>query len=184
MKTALLILIFNSMVYAQGVSLGDAARQERARQKASTGNIKVTNETLGTAAALPPEPEDAKSTADGKTADGKDIKADGKTDAKPEAKVEGPHDEATWKAAFKQARDDVKRAEDRSQVLQLELNQLNMDLMNRSDIFNKENQLNPLIDSKNKDLAASEKAIIDARQKVTELEGELRRSGAPIGWSR
>jgi hypothetical protein len=185
MKTALLILVLNSMVYAQGVSLGDAARQERARQKASTGNIKITNDTLGTSAALPPEAEDAKpESADGKTADGKDVKAEGKTDAKPEAKVEGPADEASWRAVFKQARDDVKRAEDRSQLAQLELNKLNMDLMNRSDIFNKENQLNPLIDAKNKELAAAEKAVVDARAKVTQLEDELRRSGAPIGWSR
>ena len=188
MKTALLILVFNSMVFAQGVSLGDAARQERARQKASTGNLKVTkvtNDTLGTSAALPPEPEVAKAEGpDGKPADGTDVKADGKTEAKPEAKGEGPRDETAWKEAFKQARDDVKRAEDRGRLVQLELNQLNMDLMNRSDIFNKENQLNPLIDAKNKELAASEKAIIDTRAKVTQLEDELRRSGAPIGWSR
>ena len=190
MKTALLILVFNSMVFAQGVSLGDAARQERARQKASTGNLKVTkvtNDTLGTSAALPPEPEDAKADGpDGKPVegkdgkDGKDLKAEGKT----EAKGDGTRDETAWKEAFKQARDDVKRAEDRGQLVQLELIQLNMDLMNRSDIFNKENQLNPLIDAKNKELAASEKAIIAARQKVTQLEDELRRSGAPIGWSR
>ena len=66
----------------------------------------------------------------------------------------------------------------------LELNQLNLDLLTRSDIFNREGQLAPLIDAKNKELAASEKAIIAARQKVTQLEDELRRSGAPIGWSR
>jgi hypothetical protein len=183
MKTALLILAFNTIVFAQEPSLGNVARQERARQKASTGNLKVTkvtNDTLGTSAALPPDPD----AEDVKAADGKDIKAEGKTEAKPEAKTDGARDEATWREAFKQARDDVKRAEDRGQLVQLELNKLNMDLMNRSDIFNKENQLNPLIDAKNKELAASEKAIIDARQKVTQLEDELRRSGAPIGWSR
>jgi len=64
MKTALLILVFNSMVFAQGLSLGDAARQERERQKNSTGNLKITNETLGTAEALPPSAEPAKTDAD------------------------------------------------------------------------------------------------------------------------
>ena len=62
-----------------------------------------------------------------------------------------------WRDAFKQARDDVKRAEDRAQVLQLELNKLNMDLLTRSDIYNREGQLNPLIDAKNKELAEGRK---------------------------
>jgi hypothetical protein len=78
----------------------------------------------------------------------------------------------------------VKRAEDRTQVVQLELNKLNMDLLTRSDIFNKEGQLNPLIDAKNKELAESEKAVISAREKLTQLEDDLSRSGAPVGWAR
>jgi len=181
MKTALLILAFHSVAFAQGVSLGDAARQERERQKNSPGNLKVTNESLGTAAALPPGSEPAKPEAEaGKTAEGNAaINAQPRTDDK-----EGPRDEAAWREAFKHARDDVKRAEDRTKVLQVELNQLNLDLLTRSDIFNREGQLAPLIEAKNKELAASEKAVIDANQKVTDLEKQLRQSGAPIGWSR
>jgi hypothetical protein len=174
MKTALLILVFNSMVFAQGVSLGDAARQERARQKNSTGNLKVTNETLGTAEALPPSAEPDKADAD----------AAKSADLKAPIKVEELHDEVAWREAFKQARDTVKRAEDRAQVVQLELNKLNMDLLTRSDIYNKEGQLNPLIDAKNKELAESEKAVIAARSKLTQLEDDLSRSGAPVGWAR
>jgi hypothetical protein len=178
MKTALLILVFNSMVFAQGVSLGDAARQERARQKNSTGNLKVTNETLGTAEALPPSAEPAVTDADGAKA------ADLKANAKPEVKAEELHDEGAWREAFKQARDTVKRAEDRVQVIQLELNKLNMDLLTRSDIYNKEGQLNPLIDAKNKELAEAERAVIAARDNVSLLEDDLRKSGAPVGWAR
>jgi hypothetical protein len=178
MKTALLILVFNSMVFAQGVSLGDAARQERARQKASTGNIKVTNETLGTAGALPPAAEPVK--ADAESPKTSDVKADVKSDDKGE----GPHDEASWRDAFKQARDAVKRAEDHLQTVQLELNKLNLDLLTRSDIFNREGQINPLIDAKNLELADSEKSLNAAREKVSQLENDLRRSGSPSGWSR
>jgi hypothetical protein len=182
MKTALLILVFNSMMFAQGVSLGDAARQERARQKNSTGNLKVTNETLGTAEALPPSAEPAKTDADSaKAANGK---AEDKTDVQADATAESPHDEATWREAFRQARDAVKRAEDRAQIVQLELNKLNMDLMTRSDIFNREGQLQPLINDKNEELAAAEKSVIAAREKVSQLENDLRRSGSPSGWSR
>jgi hypothetical protein len=178
MKTALLILIFNAMVFAQGPSLGDVARQERARQKSNTGNIKVTNETLGTAAALPPGSEPVKSEAE----PGKPL--DGKAEAKSDEKTEAPYDEATWRDAFKKARDEVKRAEDRALLVQLELNKLNMDFLTRSDIYNREGQLKPLIDAKNEELAASEKAANDAREKLDRLEIDLRRSGSPIGWSR
>jgi len=186
MKTALLILIFNSMVFAQELSLGDVARKERARQKSSTGNIKVTNETLGTDAALPTPAEPVKTEVESaKATDSKgEAKTEAKGETKTEAKAEGPSDEATWRDAFKQARDAVKRAEDRAQIVQLELNKLNMELLTRSDIYNREGQLNPLIDAKNKELAASEKTINDARQRVTQLENDLRRSGSPVGWSR
>ena len=186
MKTALLILVFHSAVFAQGVSLGDAARQERARQKNSTGNLKVTNETLGTAEALPPGTEPAKPEAEAGTGTAKsaDAKPTGNAEAKPNSKSDVPQDEAGWREAFKQAREDAKRAEDRTKVLQVELNQLNLDLLTRSDIFNREGQLAPLINAKNKELAESEKAVIDANQKITDLDRQLRQSGAPIGWSR
>jgi hypothetical protein len=68
--------------------------------------------------------------------------------------------------------------------VQLELNKLNMDLLTRSDIYNKEGQLNPLIDAKNKELAEAERAVIAARDNVSQLEDDLRKSGAPVGWAR
>jgi hypothetical protein len=187
MKTALLILVMNSMLSAQTQSRGDIGRQERARQKSTTSKTVVTNETLGTAAEEPPPPP-AEKTA-GKDAENETGKpaaepakqGDSKTAPATDTK---PHDEAWWRDAFKQARDDVKRAEDQSKVLQLELDQLNTDLLIKSDIFNKEGQIVPLINAKNEELAKSEKALEQARQKVTQLEDELRRSGAPAGWSR
>jgi len=178
MKTALLILVFHSMTFAQGVSLGDAARQERARQKASTGNLKVTNETLGTAEGPPSSPESGKTDTDATKV------AAPKVDDKADATAENPTDEASWRNAFSHARDAVKRAEDRVQVVQVELNKLNLDLLTRSDIFNREGQLAPLIEAKNKELADAENDLAAAREKVTQLETDLRRSGAPSGWAR
>jgi len=178
MKTALLILVFNSMVFAQGVSLGDAARQERARQKNSTGNLKVTNETLGTAEGPPSSPEPAKTDTDATKV------AAPKVDDTADATAENPTDEASWRAAFSHARDAVKRAEDHVQIVQLELNKLNLDLLTRSDIFNREGQLKVLIDEKNKELADSENAVAAAHEKLSQLENDLRRSGSPAGWAR
>ena len=182
MKTALLILVFNSMVFAQGVSLGDAARQERARQKNSTGNLKVTNESLGTAEGPPSVAEPPKTDADAAKAAAPN--GEENSDAQADASAEGPHDEASWRAAFSHARDAVKRAEDRVQIVQTELNKLNLDLLTRSDIFNREMQLAPLIEAKNKELADAEKDLAAARDKVSQLETDLRKSGAPSGWAR
>jgi hypothetical protein len=41
-----------------------------------------------------------------------------------------------------------------------------------------------LINDKNEELAAAEKSVIAAREKVSQLENDLRRSGSPSGWSR
>jgi hypothetical protein len=178
MKTALLILIFNTMAFAQGVSLGDAARQERARQKSSTGNLKVTNETLGTAEGPPSVSEPAKNDTDAAKA------ATPKPEDIADDSGDAPHDEASWRAAFSHARDAVKRAEDRVQIVQVELNKLNLDLLTRSDIFNREGQLAPLIDAKNEELANAEKDLAAAKEKVSQLETDLRKSGSPSGWAR
>jgi hypothetical protein len=181
MKIALLILVFNSMVFAQGVSLGDAARQERARQKNSTGNLNVTNESLGTAEGPPSVAEPPKTDTDAAKAAA--AKGEDNPDAQADS-AEEPHDEAGWRAAFSHARDAVKRAEDRVQIVQTELNKLNLDLLTRSDIFNREMTLAPLIDAKNKELADAEKDLAAARDKVSQLETDLRKSGAPSGWAR
>jgi hypothetical protein len=178
MKTALLILVFHSMAFSQGVSLGDAARQERARQKNSTGNLKVTNETLGTAEGPPSTSEPAKKDTDAANA------ATPKAEDIADDTGDSPHDEASWRAAFSHARDAVKRAEDHVQIVQVELNKLNLDLLTRSDIFNREGQLAPLIDAKNKELADAEKDLAAAKEKVSQLETDLRKSGSPSGWAR
>jgi len=178
MKTALLILALNSMLAAQPQSLADAARQERNRQKSSNSNNTFTNETLGTAAADPAtDPADKTDKAGdkdkGKPADSKEGTAESK-----------PRDEAWWREAFQQARSEAKRADDRSKVIQLELNQLNMDLLTKRDTFNPEAELVPKINAKRAEFDKAEKDMAQANDKVTQLEDELRRSGAPAGWAR
>jgi hypothetical protein len=179
MKLTLLILalyaVAPAVVSAQTPSLADVARQERARQKDLASKVTVTNETLGTTAA---DTAPAKPPATSKAA----------TEPVPEKAAETPapvtHDEKWWRDSFKTGRDDLKRAEDRVQVLKLELNKLNMDMLTRDDIYNKEGQLGPKITLKNAELAAAEKDADKARQKVAQLEDDLRKSGSPVGWSR
>lgn len=164
MKIPLLILILQLTP-----SLGDIARQERARQKDGTvaaTTKTITNETLGTAIAEP-EALPASDKPANKAAD-----------------TAKPHDEAWWRDAFKEARSDVQRAEDRSKVLELEIRKLKLDLLTKSDLYNREGVLGPQITAKEKDLDAAHKDADTARSKVTQLEEDLRRAGAPSGWSR
>jgi hypothetical protein len=184
MKFAWLILVLApTVVRAQTPSVADVARQERARQKNLTSTVKVTNESLGTKVAEPTPaapPAPAKAAAEAVPEKAAETPAEAATPPSSPA----PHDEKSWRDAFKMARDDMKRADDRVQVLKLELSKLNMDLLTRDDIYNKEGQLVPKIAAKNTELAAAEKDADKSRKKVTQLEDDLRRSGSPIGWSR
>jgi len=184
MKLAWLILVLvPTAVGAQTPSVADVARQERARQKNLTSAVTVTNESLGTKVAdpapvAPPAPE-KEAAADPSAAKAAEKPAETAT---PSAVA--PHDEKSWREAFKLARDDAKRADDRVQILKLELSKLNMDLLTRDDIYNKEGQLGPKLAAKNAELATAEKDADKFRKKVTQLEDDLRRSGSPAGWSR
>lgn len=170
MKSALLILVLHSMLSAQTPSLADVARQERARQK-NAGNAApvtpVTNDTLGTAKAEPAAAPEKNASE------------------KPAAKTDTTtKDEAWWRDAFKQARAEVKRSEDHLKVLQLELTDLNLALLTRSDIYNREMVIGAQINAKRADIAATTIELDANRQKLTQLEEDLRRSGAPTDWSR
>jgi len=189
MKLAWLVLsltaIAPAVVCAQTSPVADAARQERARQKNSTSKILVTNETLGTkpvdpATASPETP--AKPESEAKTA--KAVESAESTAAPKEPATPPVRDEKWWRENFKTARDEAKRADDKVQVLKLEYNRLNMEMLTRDDIYNKEGQLGPKLALKKTELENAEKDADKARKKITQLEDDLRRSGSPIGWSR
>jgi len=178
-----LALVAPAVVCAQTTSpIADAARQERARQKNSTSKILVTNETLGT---TPVDPAPATPSATAKPeSEAKTEKAGETADATTAPTAAPVRDEKWWRESFKVARDEAKRADDRAQVLKLEFNKLNMDMLTRDDIYNKEGQLGPKLASKKLELETAEKDADKAHKKITQLEDDLRRSGSPIGWSR
>ncbi len=190
MKLASLVLTFAvvapAVVCAQTTSpIADAARQERDRQKNSTSRILVTNETLGT---TPEDPVPATPSATAKPeSDAKTEKAGVATEstaASTDPATPPVRDEKWWKENFKAARDEAKRTDDRVQVLTLEYNKLNMDMLTRDDIYNKEGQLGHKLASKKAELETASKDADKAHKKLTQLEDDLRRSGSPIGWSR
>src|SRR5204862_5525760 len=83
-------------------------------------------------------------------------------------------DEKYWRAQFQKARDDVRKAEERVQLLDLKVKELNTQVLRQSDIYNREYRLGPEIADTQKQLEESRKAVDQAKKKNTELEDELR----------
>jgi hypothetical protein len=166
----ILVVLLVLPTFASAQSLADAARKERERQK-QLKSVVVVNQgvttttaagTSGTAAAPPKQPA-----------------------VKPfEVKDNNGRDEKYWRERFQKARDDAKRADDRVQLLDAKLRELNTALLTRSDIYNREYRLTPEIQDTQKQLDDARKTAEDARQKISDLEDELHKAGGPPGWAR
>jgi predicted RNase H-like nuclease (RuvC/YqgF family) len=167
---SLVVFIVAADSFAQ--TLADAARKERQRQQAARSKVVVTN-SAKTGAAPAPTTAAPSSTPDQQAA------------SKPATITDNKgRDEKYWRAAFQQARDDVKRAEARVEVLDLRLKNLNTLLLRQSDIYNREYRLAPEITAAQKELEDARKEVEQSKKKVTDLEDELRRSGGLPGWAR
>jgi hypothetical protein len=155
-------------------TLADVARRERERQQRVHSAVVIANGVTTTTAASTSSTAAAPSTAAASPAEAKPT---GPTDNKG-------HDEKYWRTQFQKARADLKAAEDKAQLLDLKIKDLNTQLLRQSDIYNRENRLGPEITDAQKQLDEARKQVDLAKKKITDLEDELRRSGGPAGWSR
>lgn len=170
MKSKSAILSFLLIAFALECSaqrLADVARQERERQKQIHSVVVVANGVTATTAA---------STAS-TTAVVTPAAPAGPTDKKG-------RDEKYWRAQFQKARDDLKKAEQKVQLLDLKIKELNTQLLRQSDIYNREYRLGPEIADTQKQLDEANKEVEQGKKQITDLEDELRRSGGLPGWSR
>ena len=156
---------------ARAQTVAEAARQERERRKTVQTKTVITNADVVTS----PAPPSASTT----------------TESKPEqsATTQGPkdkkgRDEKYWRSAFESARQELKRAQDKVQVTQLKVNDLNTMLLRQSDVYNRENRIGPDLADAKAQLDAAEQEVRQAQQKIADLEEELRRSGGLPGWAR
>jgi len=166
---SLLVIAFALDCSAQ--TLADVARRERERQKGVHSAVVVANGATATATASTSSTAAAVATPPGGT------KPTGPTDNKG-------HDEKYWRAQFQKARDDAKAADEKVQLLELRVKDLNTQLLRQSDIYNREYRLGPEIADTQKQLDEARKQADEAKKKIPDLEDELRRSGGPAGWAR
>jgi len=165
-----LVLTFALDCFSQ--SIADIARQERERQRTSKSKVAVIG--WGTSASTVKTPSANAATA-----------AETPTAPKPLTITDNKgRDEKFWRTAFQNAREDVKRAEARVEILDLRLKGLNTQLLQQSDIYNRENRIGAETTAAQQALEQARKDLEQAKKKVIDLEDELRRSGGPAGWAR
>lgn len=183
MRAFVVLLLFTFSVEASAQTIADIARKERERQKQAQPKNKATFTNAnpgGTPAPAPTSANTPAPAAPGAPAEKKEASAPkptGPTDNKG-------RDEKYWRDAFQKAREAVKQADDKVQLQEARLRDLNTALLRQNDIYNKENVLGAQINGTQKDLDAAKAEAEQARNNVSKLEDELRASGGLPGWAR
>ena len=176
-----------SSIYANGQTIADVARRERARQQPQS-NVSITNANLKKKATVTEEkkPGEAQATpaaAAPAAAATTTAAAPTTTPASTQGSASSDtRDEKYWRDKFEAARTDVRRAENQVAVAQLELNSANRDYQTRS--YDPGNVGLTAVAAAQKKLDDANKAVAAGRAKLTQLEDDLRRAGAPAGWAR
>ena len=163
-------------------SLPDVARQERERQREVADGPVFTNENVGTSRSVSAveAPTENDSEASPTTASPPD---DG-TGGEENVEGTGERTEDNWRRMFAQARDELTRSQERLQLTQQEITDLNQRLLTESSLYDRENQLGPEIQAKQNELVGAQARVEAANQAIADLQQELRRAGAPPGWGR
>jgi hypothetical protein len=177
MKAFAVLLLLTFSIDSSAQNLADVARRERARQKRVEHLNKgvYTNST----AILPPANEPARpaGTAPATTTP--------QATPKPAGPVDNQgRDEKYWRDEFQKARDAARRADEKVQVLEAKLRDLNMQLLRQSDLYNRENVIGPQIAATQNELDAARREAEQSRNRIPQLEEQLRTAGGLPGWAR
>jgi SMC interacting uncharacterized protein involved in chromosome segregation len=171
-------------------SLGELAKKEAERRKATPAAKVYTNDDLkkitvpGDTVADSKDTKDAKDPKDGKdTADAKDAKAKDAKDAKDASDAKPAMGEAEWHARMNAAREDVRKGEMFRDALQSRINGLTADFTARDDPY----QRAQIADERQKALAELDRVKLDiekAKKSITDIEEDARKANVPAGWIR
>jgi hypothetical protein len=178
-------LVLPSIAAAQTPTLGEVAKREQERRKATKSSDKVlTNKDLPATAQ---QPASASGTATPSTTQAP-AAAGGATTAAPAGadKKGAPseqRDEAWWRKRITEARETLRRNESFLEALQSRVNALSTDFVNRDDPY----QRAKIADDRQKALSEMERLKADVelgKKQVEDIEEEARKAGVPPGWLR
>jgi hypothetical protein len=177
----MLLVTFAATASAQ--TLADTARKERERQKQVRSTITRTSDMRGVVVTT--GAGTAAATMGVSAVTGAGTGSTTTAAQKPTGPVDNlGRDETYWRGVFQSARDDVKRAEERVQVLDLRIKDMTTQLLQNSIIYNREYRIGPEVAAAQQDLDGARKDAEAARQRILALEDELRRAGGLPGWAR
>jgi len=184
---------------APAQSLGDVARKEEARRKATASGKVYTNDDVrgapapATSPAQPAAPTqgtggapadaakpDAKSEA--RPATGGDARAGASADPKAGAPA-GKSDEAAWRERRKSIQDALARAESFAGALQSQINGLTTEFAARDDPAQR-NRIGADRQKALTELERVKKEIQQHTKELADLQEEARKAGVPPGWLR
>ena len=180
-------LVLPSLAAAQTPTLGDLAKREQERRKATKSSDKVlTNKDLP-ASAQQPAPASGTSPSTPSTAaapaGGGAKPAGAGDDKKTAAAPSDQKDEAWWRKRISEARESLRRNEAFLEALQSRVNALSTDFVNRDDPY----QRARIADDRQKALAEMDRLKADielGKKHVDDIEEEARKAGVPPGWLR
>lgn len=205
----MVIICAGTWAEAQGQTIADMARRERAKRRAAQTqtpqkSLPITNSTLKVNA---PAPEEVKPPAEPVTPTAPTATATATAaapvsppapispaaitppTAPPPAEAAAPpskeppaRDEKWWRERFDKARAEVRRSENQVAVSELEYNAANREFLTTS--YDPDGRGPAAIAASKKKMDDAKKRLDEARSKLVQLEEELRRAGAPAGWAR
>jgi hypothetical protein len=183
-RIALVLLILAGFVGSvRAQSLAEVAKKEEERRKALPPPTKIyTNKDLkDVPAGTPPSAEASKEADQDKAAD-KDAKDKDTKDA-DKAKDVPVKDQAYWSKRLKDLQGQLERDQAFADALQTKVNSLNTDFVNRDDpaqraVIERDRQ------KALAEIARLQKAVLDGKKAIADLEEEARRAGVPPGWLR
>ncbi|HZC66143.1 MAG TPA: hypothetical protein VE545_06200, partial [Candidatus Dormibacteraeota bacterium] len=177
-------------------SVADAARKAREAKKAAPSGKKVYTDddvkpATPSASAQPTSQagSEAAPAATGAQAQGAPPPADGTQpaadgNAAPAASSGNADDEKEWRDKFRKQREQIARLEKELDVLQREQDKAQIQYYPDPDKALSEGYSRKEIDEKDTKIVAKKDEIAQAKQALSDLEDELRKSGGDPGWSR
>ena len=161
--SVVLIACTSTALSAQTVA--DRAREARANRKNPPAKIVITNVNI---------PVDDTILGNVADAEEKDEK---------ETKAEAPaHDEKYWRQQFTDARAEIQKLQGQIPVLENDWNAKNNEFLQRS--FDPDGRGQSAITESKAKLDSAKGNLAKAQEKLTKLEGDMHREGAPAGWAR
>ncbi len=166
-----------------GDALADAARKAREQKKEAPKPKKVfTNDDFGGGAAAPPAAPAAAANSDAK----ENAEGQANTDKAPADKASGAGktDEEKWRKRFRDARANLADAEKELDILQREAQKAQVQYYPDPQKAMTEQLTRKDINDYDGKIAAKKQDVEQLKQKISDLEDDLRKSGGEIGWSR